>query len=94
MVLGVAARDQLTASLYGTPLMLLCILPMMAAYGGPFATVASFAPTGGAVELLNLAMAGSLLTTDALLPLGVTLAWIVVGVAVFAGLYRRLLRDN
>lgn len=94
MVLGLAARDQMTASLYGTPLMLLCILPMMAAYGGPFAMVARFSPTGGAVELLNLLMTGSLWTIDALLPLGVTLAWIVVGVAVFAGLYKRLLRDN
>ena len=94
MVAGLAARDQMTASLYGVPLMLVCLLPMMQAFGDVLAAVARFAPTGGASDLLSLLAAGRLFTTDALLPLGATLVWIAVGVVVFAGLYKRLLRDN
>ena len=94
MVAGLAARDQMTASLYGVPLMLVCLLPMMTSFDEGLSVVARFAPTGGAAKLLELAMADRLFTADALLPLGVTLAWIAVGVAVFAALYKRLLRDN
>ena len=46
------------------------------------------------LELLVLAADGALFTADALQPLAVTFAWIAVGAAVLALLYKRLARDN
>lgn len=97
LVVGLASRDQMTSGLYGMPLMLVCIVPMMAVLGTlgeGVATVARFLPNGGAVELLKLLLAGQLLTADAIVPLATSLAWMAAGVLLFALLFKRLTRDN
>lgn len=94
LLLGLAARDQMTAGVYSLPIILVALVPSFAMLNDTIADVAPWLPTGGMQELLQLAAAGNLLTADAVQPLMVTLAWIVVTAAVFALLYRRLSRDN
>ena len=94
LVLGLAARDQMTAGVYSIPLVLVAFLPLFAPLNETLAKVTPYCPTGGAQELLNLAADGALFTADALQPLVVTLVWVAVGAAVLALLYKRLARDN
>ena len=94
LVLGLASRDQMTAGVYSVPLILVAFLPMFAPLNETLAKATPYCPTGGAQELLNLAADGALFTADALQPLAVTFAWIAVGAAVLALLYKRLARDN
>ena len=94
LVLGLAARDQMTASLYGVPLVLLAVLPMMGMASPSMGEIARFAPTGGMTDLLGLLLEGDLWTADAVMPLVMLAVWIVLGVVVFALLFKRLARDN
>lgn len=94
LLVGLAARDQMTASLYSTPVFILAIAPMVSNMSEEAANVIRFFPTGGMDELLKLLLDGRLLTADALMPAAVTLAWIAVSAGAFALLYRRLIRDN
>ncbi len=94
LLLGLAARDQMTAGVYSLPIILVALVPSFATLNDGIASVAPWLPTGGMQELLELSAAGNLLTADAVQPLMVSLAWIVVTVLVFALLYRRLSRDN
>lgn len=94
LVLGLASRDQMTAGVYSVPLILVAFLPMFAPLNETLAKATPYCPTGGAQELLNLAADGALFTADALQPLAVTFAWIAVGAAALALLYKRLARDN
>ena len=45
-------------------------------------------------ELVGLMMEGRMLTSEALVPLAVTLAWTAAAAVAFALLFRRLVRDN
>lgn len=94
LVLGLASRDQMTAGVYSIPLVLVAFLPLFAPLNETLAKVTPYCPTGGVLELLVLAADGALFTADALQPLAVTFAWIAVGAAVLALLYKRLARDN
>ena len=94
LVLGLAARDQMTASLYGVPLVLLAVLPMMGMASTSMEQVARFAPTGGMCELLALLLEGRLWTSEAVMPLVTLAVWIVLGALVFALLFKKLSRDN
>lgn len=94
LVLGLASRDQMTASLYGVPLVLLAVLPMMGMASSSLGEIARFAPTGGMVELLMLLLEGRLWSSDAVMPLVMLAVWIVLGVVVFGLLFKRLARDN
>ena len=94
LVLGLAARDQMTASLYSVPLVLLAVLPMMGMTSETVGKVASYGPTGGMADLLALLVEGRLWTSDAVMPLVLLVAWAVLGAVVFALLFKRLTRDN
>lgn len=94
LVAGLASRDQMTASVFSVPVLLLALAPMYAVMNEHVGTVVRYAPTGGVVDLMNLAFDGNFAGTDALAPALVTVAWIVVGIAVFVLLYKRLARDN
>ena len=94
LVLGLAARDQMTASLYSVPLVLLAVLPMMGMTSETVGKVASYGPTGGMADLLELLVEGRLWTSDAVMPLVLLVAWTVLGAVVFALLFKRLARDN
>lgn len=94
LVVGLASRDQMTAGLYSVPVMLLALSPVFGGFSPDIRAVVQFAPTGGIDELLRLVIQGELMSSQAILPIAVTLAWIVVSVIVFKLLYRRLLRDN
>lgn len=53
-----------------------------------------YLPTGGMNKLVELMMQGNLMTSDAVLPLTVTLVWTVVCAVLFVVLFKRLTRDN
>lgn len=94
LVLGLAARDQMTAGLYSVPVILIAMAPMFGMYDEAISNAVKWLPTGGMNSLVDLMVRGQLFTNDALLPLGITLAWIVAGVVIFALLFKRLVRDN
>ena len=94
LLLGLAARDQMSAGLLSVPLLIAGIAPMFARMNESLAKAGPYLPTGGMYDLGKLLAQGNLLTSDALLPIASTLVWIVVAAAAFALLYRRLARDN
>ena len=94
LLVGLASRDQMTASLYVTPVFIVAIAPMASMMSEEVANVVRFFPTGGMDELAKLSAQGTLLTGDAVLPTVVTLAWIALSLAAFVLLYKRLTRDN
>ena len=94
LVLGLASRDQMTAGVYSVPVLVLALVPMFGMANETFANVAHYLPTGGVYDLVGLAIGGDLFTQEALAPLAVTAAWIVVGAALFAALFKRLSCDN
>lgn len=94
LVLGLACRDQMTAGVYSVPVLLVALVPMFGMSNETIEKVAHWLPTGGVYDLIGLALNGNLLTQDALAPLAVTVAWIVVGAVLFAALFKRLARDN
>lgn len=94
LVLGLASRDQMTAGVYSVPVLLMALVPMFGMANETIEKASHWLPTGGVYDLIGLAMDGRLLSQDALAPLGVTLAWIVVGAVVFAALFKKLARDN
>ena len=94
LVLGLASRDQMTAGVYSVPVLLVALVPMFGMATETIEKASHWLPTGGVYDLIGLAMDGRLLSQDALAPLGVTLAWIVVGAVVFAALFKKLARDN
>lgn len=94
LLLGLAARDQMTAGLYSFPIIILAFVPMFASMNEVAAQIAPFFPTGSMQVLVQLSSSGTLFTSEAMQPLVVTLAWIVATVVLFAVLYKRLARDN
>ena len=94
LVLGLASRDQMTAGVYSVPVLLVTLVPMFGMANESVAKVAHWLPTGGVYDLIGLALQGDLMSQEALAPLAVTAAWIVVGAVVFAALFKRLARDN
>lgn len=94
LVLGLASRDQMTAGVYSVPVLLVALVPMFGMANETIEKASHWLPAGGVYDLIGLAMDGRLLSQDALAPLGVTLAWIVVGAVVFAALFKKLARDN
>lgn len=94
LVLGLASRDQMTAGVYSVPVLLVALVPMFGMANETIEKASHWLSTGGVYDLIGLAMDGRLLSQDALAPLGVTLAWIVVGAVVFAALFKKLARDN
>lgn len=94
LVLGLACRDQMTAGFYSVPVLLVALVPIAGMTSEELARIASFTPLGGVYDLMGLAIEGGLASGAAVLPAAVTAAWIVAGAAVFAALFRRLVRDN
>lgn len=94
LVLGLASRDQATAGVYGVPVLLLTMVPIFGMTSPDIARVAEFTPCGGIYNLMGMVMDGAINGSDALMPVAVTLAWVVAGAALFAVMFKRLTRDN
>ncbi|WP_294440033.1 ABC transporter permease [uncultured Slackia sp.] len=94
LVLGLASRDQTTAGVFGVPLLLLAMIPMFELANETIAKISVYTPCGGIYKLMGMAIDGSVTFDEALMPLAVTAAWIVVGAILFAVLYKKLTRDN
>lgn len=94
LLVGLASRDQMTASLYITPVFIVALAPMASMSNETVANVVRFFPTGGMDVLVKLSAQNALFTGDAVAPAVVTLAWIALSLAAFMLLYKRLVRDN
>lgn len=94
LVLGLISRDMVSSGVYSLPIIVLSMVPMFGMLGDEYQTIASFSPCGGMYDLIGLLQDGRLLTSDALAPLGVTIAWIVVCSLAFVIAYKKLGRDN
>ena len=94
LLMGLVARDQMTAGVYSVPVLIVALAPVFGMYSEGLGNVVSFLPTGGMFDLLVLLLNGGLLSFEALAPIAVTFAWIVVAAVVFALLFKRLARDN
>ena len=94
LVLGLAARDQMTAGMYSVPVVLLALAPMFGMYSEQAARVTALLPTGAMDTLVDLMLAGQLFTAEALVPLAILAAWTVAGAVAFKLLFARLARDN
>lgn len=94
LLLGLVARDQMSAGLYSMPVLILSLLPVFGLFEESIERMVSLTPCGGMYDLLVLAGEGVLFTQEALLPLVVTVAWIIGLSVVFGILYKRFIRDN
>lgn len=94
LLLGLVARDQMSAGVLSMPIVIVGIAPMFGQMVEGFSDIAPYLPTGGMDALGRLLAQGTLFTSDALLPLATTLAWVAVTAVAFAVLYKRLARDN
>lgn len=94
LVLGLAARDQMTAGLYSMPIVLVALAPVFGMQNEAIEGVVQLAPTGGMFSLFELAVSGELFTAQALVPLAIIVAWTVGGAVVFSMLYKKLAQDN
>ncbi len=94
LLLGLWARDQMTAGLVSLPIVVFALLPMMATYSADLWQFARFTPCGGMYDLLEQLIWGSVLTSEAIIPLATTLIWIIILTVVFLFFYKRLSRDN
>ena len=94
LVLGLAARDQMTAGLYSMPILVISLVPLFTTFAPEAEFVAGLTPLGGVCDLLLLMIEGNLMSADALAPVAVTLAWTVAGALAFKLLYRKLAQDN
>lgn len=94
LVLGLACRDQMTAGFFSVPVVLAALVPMFGMADEGLARITSLSPLGGIYDLMGLAVDGALMSAEAIAPLAVTGAWIVVGCVLFAALFKRVSRDN
>lgn len=94
LLLGLASRDQMSASLLSVPIMLVGIAPMYSQFIDGFSSIAPYLPTGGMDKLGALLADGALLTSEAVLPAAGMLAWIAAAAVAFVLIYRGLSRDN
>ena len=94
LLLGLVARDQMSAGVLSMPILVAGIAPMFAQMVDGLSDIAPYLPTGGMNELGLLLARGELFSSDAIVPVATTLAWVAVAAVAFALLYRRLARDN
>lgn len=89
--IGLLAKDQMNAGTLAVPLMLVLMLfPMLAQANKVFETLSIAFPTGSFQTLFfTLVSNQSLLSTDCLVAFGVSVLWIVLGVVLFALIYKK-----
>lgn len=94
-VVGLAARDQMTAGVYEIPLMLVFLLPTIFADLNQVAgIIADFTPCHAMVQIVSNLTTGELASTDTILAAVVVIAWIIVAVVAFVALFKRKGVDN
>lgn len=94
LVLGVSARDQMSAGLYSFPIIIIAFLPLFGWFNEDLDRIMQYSPCGGMVNLLDLIPQGLLFSSEAIFPFVVTLAWIAITVVLYLLFYKRLGRDN
>lgn len=94
-VVGLAARDQMTAGVYEIPLMLVFLLPTIFSQMNHTAEIiAKVTPCNAVVELVANVVNKQLFSSDSAFYFVVVLIWIVAAVGLFIVLFRRKGFDN
>lgn len=92
---GLAARDQMTAGVYEIPLMLVFLFPtIFAGMNSVAQKIADFTPCNTAVEAVINLVQGDFFTKDTLFAGCVSIAWIILSIALFVYLFKRKGVDN
>ena len=94
LLLGLATRNQMAASLYSLPAMVVGVTPMVLGFSEDTANLSLLFPTGGALQLAGRIAHNTLFSPEAVLPAVLTLAWILVLAVVFALCAPRLIRNE
>lgn len=94
LVFGLVSRDVMSSGVYCLPILLIALLPMFSMFGEGFETAARYSPCGGMYDLMGLLYDGRLFASDAIMPLIVTFAWIVVCAVAFVLMFKKLGKDN
>lgn len=90
-VVGIAAKDQMSAGTLGSPLMMLMLMPPIFGQFSEFIEkVAKVLPTTSLYTVYPSVAAGDSLTTkDNLIAIGVCIVWIIAGVILFQRFYKK-----
>lgn len=90
-VVGIAAKDQMSAGTLGSPLMMLMLMPpIFGQMNELVAKIAKVFPTTSLYTVYPSAAAGeSMISKDNLIAIGVCLVWIIAGVILFQMIYKK-----
>lgn len=94
LAFGLASRNQMAASFYSLPVILIGIAPLFFSYNAASFAALPLLPTGGGFALVHALAEGQLFTTASILPAVAQLAWIVVSMAALIVAVPRIPRDE
>lgn len=95
-IIGIAAKDQMSAGTLGSPLMLVLMLPpMMSDFSETLETIAKLFPTTSMKTLYtSVANNMDLFNSDNIIAAVVCIVWIVIGAVIFGVFYKKRGFDN
>lgn len=95
-IIGLYSKDQMSTGTISAPLMLLFMIPpMVSGISSVFETVAGFIPTTAMFDLIAVLFSQqSIFSPSCLMEYVLLLAWFVLGMALFAVIYKKKMKDN
>lgn len=94
-VIGLAARDQMTAGVYEVPLMLIFLLPSVFASISSIAElIARVTPCDALIQVVLKITEGQFVSKDTFLSIVVILIWILISLTIFVLLFKKKGTDN
>lgn len=94
LLLGLITRNQMSASFHSFPIIIIGLAPLVLSWQKNISYGALLLPTGGEMRLIELLANGSLFTTEALVPLALALAWILISLIAALALIGQLARKE
>lgn len=93
LILGLISHNQMAASLYSLPVILIGMAPFIFPYVEAAFSILPFLPTGGGFALAYALAEGTLFTSASIVPALAQLAWIIVSVIALIVIAPRIPRD-
>lgn len=94
-VIGLAARDQMTAGVYEVPLMLIFLLPsIFAAISSTAEFIARITPCNALIQVVLKITEEQFVSKDTFLSIAVILIWILIASTIFILLFKKKGTDN
>lgn len=90
-VVGISAKDQMSAGTLGSPLMMLFLLPpIFGQFNETVGKIAKLFPTTSLYQVYPSVAAGeSIFSGDNLFALGICVAWVIAGIVIFQVIYKK-----